>query len=107
VLFVENDEQLDKALEVRERLPLLRKIVVIDMEGLRGLDDADVIGLNALRELGRGYLQQHAGELERRSAACGQAIWRSWSIPRAPPANPRARCTRTAPSPTPCAATTP
>ena len=70
LLFVENDEQLDKALEVRERLPLLRKIVVIDMEGLRGLDDADVIGLNALRELGRGYLQQHAGELERRSAAC-------------------------------------
>ena len=33
VLFVEDDEQLDKALEVRERLPLLRKIVVFDMEG--------------------------------------------------------------------------
>jgi long-chain acyl-CoA synthetase len=70
VLFVENDEQLDKALEVRDRLPSLRKIVVIDMEGLRGLDEADVIGLDALRELGRGYLQQHAGELERRTAAC-------------------------------------
>ena len=38
-LFVEDDEQLDKALEVRARLPLLRKIVVFDMEGLRDLDD--------------------------------------------------------------------
>jgi long-chain acyl-CoA synthetase len=43
VLFVEDDEQLDKALEVRERLPLLRKIVVFDMEGLRDLDDPGVI----------------------------------------------------------------
>ena len=32
-LFVEDDEQLDKALEVRERLPLLRKIIVFDIEG--------------------------------------------------------------------------
>ncbi|HNL41399.1 MAG TPA: AMP-binding protein, partial [Ottowia sp.] len=32
ILFVEDDEQLDKALEVRERLPLLAKIVVFDME---------------------------------------------------------------------------
>jgi long-chain acyl-CoA synthetase len=39
VMFVEDDEQLDKALEVREQLPLLRKIVVFDMEGLHELDD--------------------------------------------------------------------
>ena len=35
ILFVEDDEQLDKALEVREQLPGLKKIVVFDMEGLR------------------------------------------------------------------------
>jgi long-chain acyl-CoA synthetase len=70
VLFVEDDEQLDKALEVRDQLPLLRKIVVFDMEGLRSLDDDGVIGLPALRALGREYLQQHPGELERRSQAC-------------------------------------
>ncbi|RID98577.1 AMP-dependent synthetase/ligase [Simplicispira hankyongi] len=70
VLFVEDDEQLDKALEVRARLPLLRKIVVFDMEGLRALDDEGVMGLPALRALGREYLAQHAGELERRSQAC-------------------------------------
>ncbi|MCX7175020.1 MAG: long-chain fatty acid--CoA ligase [Proteobacteria bacterium] len=52
-LFVEDEEQLDKALEVRERLPKLRKIIVWDMEGLRDLDDAQVISLKGLREIGR------------------------------------------------------
>jgi long-chain acyl-CoA synthetase len=59
LLFVENDEQLDKALEVRESLPLLRKIVVFDMDGLHELDDPGVISLEALRELGRAHRQQH------------------------------------------------
>ena len=58
VLFVEDDEQLDKALEVRERLPGLRRIVVWDMDGLRDLDDPQVISLAALRELGRARLQR-------------------------------------------------
>ena len=70
ILFVEDDEQLDKALEVRDQLPKLRKIVVFDMEGLRDLDDANIISLDALRDLGKSYLAQHAGELEQRVAAC-------------------------------------
>lgn len=69
VLFVEDDEQLDKALEVRERLPLLRRIVVFDMDGLHDLQDEAVIGLNALRELGRGHLQQHPQALAQRLGA--------------------------------------
>ncbi len=70
LLLVENDEQLDKALEVRAQLPLLRKIIVFDMEGLRTLDDPGVLSLQALRELGRTWNQQHPNELMRRSAAC-------------------------------------
>ncbi len=69
VLFVEDDEQLDKALEVRERLPLLRKIVVFDMEGLRDLDDPGVISLGALREEGRRYNREHPDALKARVAA--------------------------------------
>jgi len=69
ILFVEDDEQLDKALEVRDQLPGLRKIVVFDMEGLRDLDDSDIISLDALRDLGKIHLAQHAGELEQRVAA--------------------------------------
>ncbi len=68
-LFVEDDEQLDKVLEVREALPLIRKVVVFDMEGLGGLDDPHVIGLEALRELGRAYLKVNPGLLAERRAA--------------------------------------
>jgi long-chain acyl-CoA synthetase len=70
VLFVEDEEQLDKALEVRASLPLLRKIVVFDPKGLRDFSDPDVIDLAALRALGRQHAQQHAGELDARVAAC-------------------------------------
>ncbi len=70
VLFAEDDEQLDKALEVREQLPLLQKIVVFDMKGLRDLDDPDVMSLDALRALGRQWLAQHPDCVERSSAAC-------------------------------------
>ena len=68
-LFVEDEEQLDKALEVRERLPGLRKIIVFDMEGLRDLDDPQVMSLNDLRALGADYDARHPGEFERRIAA--------------------------------------
>ena len=70
VIFVEDDEQLDKALEIRAQLPALRKIVVFDMEGLRNLDDPGVISLDALRALGRAYLAEHPDELQQRVAAC-------------------------------------
>lgn len=70
ILFVEDDEQLDKALEVRDQLPGLKKIVVFDMEGLHQLDDPQVMGLNALRALGREYGKTHAQELDARVAAC-------------------------------------
>jgi long-chain acyl-CoA synthetase len=65
-VFVEDDEQLDKLLEVRARLPQLRKIVVFDMDGLREFNDAQVISLDALRVIGREYDAAHPGEWERR-----------------------------------------
>ena len=70
ILFVEDEEQLDKALSVRDKLPLLRKIVVIDMNGLRDLRDPNVISLKALRELGRAHIKHHPGELQARVDAC-------------------------------------
>ena len=39
LLFVENEEQLDKVLEVRAACPMLRRIVIFEMQGLRGLND--------------------------------------------------------------------
>ena len=70
ILFVEDDEQLDKALEVRDALPLLRQIVVFDMEGLHQLNDPGIISLAALRERGRAHLAAHPDELAQRLQAC-------------------------------------
>ncbi len=68
VVFVEDDEQLDKLLEVRAQLPLLRRIVVFDMNGLKHFDDPMVIGFDALREAGARYDAAHPGEFDRRCA---------------------------------------
>jgi long-chain acyl-CoA synthetase len=53
--IVENEEQLDKALMVREDLPDLEKIIVIDMEGLRKFKDPMVISFEELLALGREH----------------------------------------------------
>jgi long-chain acyl-CoA synthetase len=66
ILFVEDEEQLDKVLEVREQLPGLRRIIVFDMEGLHGLADAQVMGLGQLRELGVAFDRAHPGLFEQR-----------------------------------------
>ncbi len=64
-LFVEDEEQLDKALEARDNLPLLRKIIVWETEGLRDLDDPQVIGLERLREIGRERIARLGAEADR------------------------------------------
>jgi long-chain acyl-CoA synthetase len=45
-LFVENQEQLEKALAVRARCPALKLIVVMEREGLRNLNDAGIVFFN-------------------------------------------------------------
>jgi long-chain acyl-CoA synthetase len=67
-LFVEDEEQLDKILAVRERTPGLKKIVVFDMEGLRGFDDPQVMSLEALYALGEQHAKAHGDEWEKRIA---------------------------------------
>ena len=58
-LFVENEEQLDKALEVRARCPELVKIIVFDMEGLHAFRDPQVISFEELLALGARYDREH------------------------------------------------
>ncbi len=59
--FAEDEEQLDKILEVRERTPTLEKIVIFDMEGLRNFSDDDCLSYEALLELGSEYGDKHPG----------------------------------------------
>ena len=58
-LFVENEEQLDKYLEVRESTPSIDKVIVFDPEGLHEFKDERVMMQEELYELGRTYLQDH------------------------------------------------
>jgi long-chain acyl-CoA synthetase len=50
--FVENEEQLDKVLSVRDRCPALSRIVVFDMKGLRDFADASCVALSSFAGVG-------------------------------------------------------
>ena len=58
-LFLENDEQLDKFLSVKETMPGLTKAIVFDREGLHDFADDSVIFLDDLYRMGREFLKQH------------------------------------------------
>ncbi len=63
-LFVENDEQLDKYLSVREKMPGLAKVIVYDREGLHDLTDDKIIFLDDLYAIGEAFLQANPGVFE-------------------------------------------
>ncbi len=63
-LFVENDEQLDKYLEVAAEMPSLLKVIIYDRDGLHGLDRDKCLFLEDLRALGQAYEAQHPGAFE-------------------------------------------
>jgi long-chain acyl-CoA synthetase len=68
-LFVEDDEQLDKFLEVRARCPGVARVFVFDMEGLSDFSDPQVMPFDALLELGRAHDIAHPGLWEELVAA--------------------------------------
>src|ERR1700710_2950948 len=59
VIFVEDEEQLDKILSCRARCPTLQKIVVFDMEGLSGFSDPMVMSLAEFMALGSNHIPDH------------------------------------------------
>jgi len=61
-LFVENEEQLDKYLAIRGRVPSLLKVIVFDMEGLRDFTDPMVISIDELYRIGADYEKAHPEE---------------------------------------------
>ena len=63
-LFVENDEQLDKYLSVRDEMPLLEKVIVYDRDGLHGFEDDKVIFLDELYARGRAFLKDNPTRFE-------------------------------------------
>jgi long-chain acyl-CoA synthetase len=66
VLFVEDEEQLDKALLARQNLPNLKLIVLLDTEGLNRFTDPMVVSLEQLSALGEQYDREHPGVFDAR-----------------------------------------
>ncbi|MEP1327020.1 long-chain fatty acid--CoA ligase [Pseudophaeobacter sp.] len=63
-LFVENDEQLDKYLEIEAEVPGLTKVIIYDREGLHDLDQEKCIFIEDLYDLGRAYDAKYPGAFE-------------------------------------------
>ncbi len=69
VFVVDGEEQLDKALEIRSRLPLLEHIVVMDPEGLRTFQDPMVLMWDQFLRLGEDHARRHPLAVDERMAA--------------------------------------
>jgi long-chain acyl-CoA synthetase len=66
--FVENEEQLDKWLNFRDKIRFLKKVVVWDLEGLRHFKDPMVMTYQELLEMGRQVVEKEPNLFENRMA---------------------------------------
>ncbi|MBW2205089.1 MAG: AMP-binding protein [Deltaproteobacteria bacterium] len=64
--FVENEEQLDKWLHFRDKVPGLQKVIVWDLEGLRHFEDPMVMTYDELLETGCEIAEKTPGLFEKR-----------------------------------------
>ena len=66
ILVVEDEEQLDKYLDVRDALPMVEKVIVLEDEGLKTFSDEKVMLIDAFYEMGRAHLADYAAEWDKR-----------------------------------------
>jgi len=64
VVFVENQEQYDKVVAVRSACPTLRRIVITDLKGLRGLNDPMATDFAGLLTHGQALAAGQAARFE-------------------------------------------
>jgi len=62
--IVNDQEQTDKFLEIKEELPELKKVIYWDPKGLRNYDDPILIAFTEVIKLGREYEKAHQGIFE-------------------------------------------
>lgn len=69
ILVVEDQEQVDKILEVRDQIPKVRHLIYYDPKGLRTYTDPWLLHFPDVLEMGREYGRQHPGLFEEMVAA--------------------------------------
>ena len=62
--IVNDQEQTDKFLEIKDELPLLRKVIYWDPKGLKHYDDPVLINFAEVVKLGKEYEKEHPGSFE-------------------------------------------
>jgi len=68
-VVAENQEQVDKLLEIRSEIPSVRKVIYEDPKGMRAYqDDPWIIGFEEVERLGEAYLEKHPQAVEERIA---------------------------------------
>jgi long-chain acyl-CoA synthetase len=63
-VVVEDQEQVDKMLEIREQCPQLQHILFDDPRGLRNYDEPGLAGLNEVRAAGKVFADEHPDFLQ-------------------------------------------
>ena len=63
-VLAEDQEQVDKMLEIREQCPQLAHIIYDDVRGLRNYNEPGLLSLDALTESGRAFAAQQPGFLQ-------------------------------------------
>jgi long-chain acyl-CoA synthetase len=63
-LFVEDDEQLDKYLEIADRAPGIVKVIILEQEGLHDLRHDKCVFIDALYDTGRAFEAENPGLFE-------------------------------------------
>ena len=66
--IVNDQEQTDKFLQIKDELPLLKKVIYWDPKGLRNYDDPILINFIEVIELGKKYEAAHPGLFEQNVA---------------------------------------
>ncbi len=66
--IVNDQEQTDKFLEIKNELPLLKRVIYWDPKGLRNYDDPSLISFAEVIKLGREYEVTHPGLFEQNVA---------------------------------------
>ncbi len=61
----EDQEQVDKFLEIKEKLPLLKKVLYWDDKGMWLYDDPILLSFKDVQELGKKYEEAHPGLFEK------------------------------------------
>lgn len=70
-VVVQDQEQVDKVLQVKDDLPLVRKVIYWDKKGLRHYDDPVLMSFPELAALGEEYESSHPGAFEQNVAGGG------------------------------------